>query len=562
MKLKIGTKIIGGNLIILLLLAVVSVLGLVRLNAINTNVAQVVDQNYPGAKYALEINVDFMSALNRLRNLYISGDPQKVIQMRGDLAKAQQELTELAKYMTTAEGQKMVSDFQDELKTFEAEANETAELLLNNERDTARANMEGHLQDSSDQLRAQVAALVERKDQQVMENGKASKELVSSTTTIVLVVGVVALLIGLAVGITLSLAITRPLAKLVSGMDTVAKGDLTHTVRIKTGDELEDAARVFAQMSENLKALIAKVSDTAEQVAASSEELSSSAQQVGQVTGQVAEAVAQIAKGADESAKAAQSSSDVVENMAASIHQMSASAQNVASHASGTLKIAEEGSGAVEQAVHQMGVIAGTTHAAAEAVKGLGERSQQIGQIVETITGIADQTNLLALNAAIEAARAGEQGRGFAVVAEEVRKLAEQSRQAAEQISGLVRDIQNETDKAVTTMEAGSKEVVSGTKVVGSAGEAFDAIVKAVQAAVAQIQEVGAATQELAAGTDQVVKSVETIAAITEEAASGTEEVSASTEEQSASVEEIAASSESLAEMAQELQKAVSVFKL
>jgi methyl-accepting chemotaxis protein len=196
------------------------------------------------------------------------------------------------------------------------------------------------------------------------------------------------------------------------------------------------------------------------------------------------------------------------------------------------------------------------------AVRNLGNRSNEIGRIVEVITGIADQTNLLALNAAIEAARAGEQGRGFAVVAEEVRKLAEQSRTAAEQISGLIGEIQNDTNNAVTTMDAGGREVAAGTEAVEKAGAAFAAIANAVQGMVARIQEVSAATQSLAAGSQQAVKAVESIAAITEEAAAGSQEVGASAQEQSASVQEIASSSESLAQMAQELQRAVAEFSI
>lgn len=562
MKLSVAAKIIGGIFIVIALMAALAIVSLVQVNHIGGQTTELVEMNYPGVKDALETDVDIMSALNRLRNLYITGDLTRVKLLDDDLAAAEKSAQGLAKYMTTVEGQKMVSDLRNELQRFAAESKETADLIVKGDKEAAFRNLTEHVQPPVNSLREQTAALVNRKEKQLEENGHMTEAAINRTRTLLLTFTAVALVLGIGIGVVTSLSISRPLNKLVEGMGIVAKGDLTHNIQIKTGDELERAAKAFTQMSDSLKALIGQVAHTAEQVAASSEELSSSAQQVGQVTQQVAETINQLAKGADEQAKQAQETGSVVENMSASIQQVSASAQKMTHDASSAAETADKGQQAVNQAIHQMNTIKSTVDESAVAVKGLGERSQQIGRIVEVITGIADQTNLLALNAAIEAARAGEQGRGFAVVAEEVRKLAEQSREAAEQISNLVREIQGETSRAVERMDAGTQEVAEGAEVVANTGKAFQSIAEAVQTVVAQIQEVSAAMQSLASGSEQVVKSVESIAAITQESAAGAQEVSASSEEQSASVEEIAASSESLAEMAQELQRAVSQFKL
>ncbi len=392
-------------------------------------------------------------------------------------------------------------------------------------------------------------------DQQNQADAQAARN--TSLAAIVIVA-----LFSILVGLWVAGLIVNPVRKVQEVAEALAEGDLSRTAPVKSKDEVGLMAAAVNQAVENLRHLVRQVANTSEQVAASSEELATSAQAVGQVTQQVASTIGQLAQGADQQAKSAQDAGRVVENMSASIQQVAASSQRMSTDATGAVATAEDGRKAVDQAISQMATIKSTVDASAVAVKGLGERSQEIGRIVEVITGIADQTNLLALNAAIEAARAGEQGRGFAVVAEEVRKLAEQSREAAEQISSLIREIQGETAKAVETMESGTREVAAGAEVVGKSGRAFEAIVEAVQTVVAQIHEVGAATQQLATGSQQVVKSVESIAAITEQSAAGAEEVSASSEEQSASVEEIAASAESLAEMAQDLQKAVASFKL
>ncbi len=198
----------------------------------------------------------------------------------------------------------------------------------------------------------------------------------------------------------------------------------------------------------------------------------------------------------------------------------------------------------------------------AEVVSKLGESSKQIGEIVDVISGIAGQTNLLALNAAIEAARAGEQGRGFAVVADEVRKLAEQSHEAAQKIAHIVREIQTETTSVVTVMQQGTVDVARGSDVIISTGERFTAIVNLVEHLNSEIQEISAASEQLSASSEEVVKSVDSVKHLAGETAANTQTISAAAEEQSASMEEIAASSQALSSLADELQMVVRRFKI
>ncbi|BCJ86548.1 hypothetical protein skT53_15330 [Effusibacillus dendaii] len=222
----------------------------------------------------------------------------------------------------------------------------------------------------------------------------------------------------------------------------------------------------------------------------------------------------------------------------------------------------EEGNQAIRTAISQMNSIQNTVSGLAKVITGLGERSQEIGQIVEAITSIASQTNLLALNAAIEAARAGEHGRGFAVVADEVRKLAEQSSISAQQISELIATIQEETNKAVESMERGTKEVSEGITAVNLAGESFEQIGHSITDVSSQMQEVSAASKQMSTNSQQVIKSIDTISEITESTAAGAQNVSAASEEQLATMEEITASANALAQMAEELQKIVMKFKV
>jgi len=220
------------------------------------------------------------------------------------------------------------------------------------------------------------------------------------------------------------------------------------------------------------------------------------------------------------------------------------------------------GEDTVSKAIKQMGKVEATVNSSADVVERLGERSKEIDQIVEAISNIAGQTNLLALNAAIEAARAGEHGRGFSVVAEEVRKLAEQSQEAAKQISGLISVIQTDTNEAVLAMNQGTQEVKIGTTLVGNSGEAFKEIQNIVSDVSGKVQAISASVEELSSSSLQIVDSVNEIDKLSGKSSEETQSVSAATEEQSASVQEIASASQTLANIAVELQKKASKFQI
>ncbi|MBU2701346.1 methyl-accepting chemotaxis protein [Sporomusaceae bacterium BoRhaA] len=356
---------------------------------------------------------------------------------------------------------------------------------------------------------------------------------------------------------------SKPISLIRDECLLLAQGDLREReAKVSSEDEIGQLAKGFQEMRRNLRELVAKVHSQSEQLAASSEELTASSEQSAQVVTQVAESISDVAHGAEKQLNAVGEASSVVEQMSVGIQQVAASANQAASNSSQAAGKAIDGDKSVEKAVSQMAHIEQTVNNSAQVIAKLGERSKEIGQIVDAISGIAGQTNLLALNAAIEAARAGEQGRGFAVVAEEVRKLAEQSQEAAKQIATLIGEIQGDTDKAVVAMDEGTREVKVGTEVVTTAGRAFKEIAKLVTQVAEQVKEISAAIQQMASGSQQIVASVKEIDGHSKAAVGKTQTVSAATEEQSASMEEIASSSQSLAKLAQDLQEAVSKFRV
>jgi len=354
-----------------------------------------------------------------------------------------------------------------------------------------------------------------------------------------------------------------PLRLLVARTKEIAAGNLAgRKLGLDTKDEIGRLSTEFDVMVKNLSGLVQHISLASEHMASASEELAASAEQSAQAANQVACAITEVAAGASAQVRAVHAANNVVESMATNIQQIATNAGGVASVAEETSNAATVGGKAIDTAISQMSSVESVVGESAKVVVTLGERSKEIGQIVDTISGIAGQTNLLALNAAIEAARAGEQGRGFAVVAEEVRKLAEQSQDAAKKIAVLIGQIQSDTDRAVSAMASGNREVRQGTEVVNAAGEAFSEIQILINKVSGQVQGISGAIQQLAASSQQIVSDVKEIDMCSQDTAAQSETVSAATEEQSASIEEITYSSKALAKLAEELQVAIREFTI
>lgn len=409
----------------------------------------------------------------------------------------------------------------------------------------------------------QIEKAIEINSKEAEKAAKASVNLNKSGKRVVDILSILAVVLGVVITLFLTRIISRPMVIMAKAAKSIASGDLTgDEIKLKNRDEIGDLAASFNGMRNNLHSLILQVEISAEHVAASSEELTASSEQIREATEQIALTMEKVAVGSEKQTRSIDESTSSVNELSVGVHHIATNAESVTHAAIQASEIALEGNQTIQTTVNQMNAINRTVDGLAHAVKGLGERSQEIGHIVEVITGIATQTNLLALNAAIEAARVGEHGKGFAVVANEVRKLAEQSKQSAEQIAQLIAAIQDETTQAVQLMEAGTQEVAEGIHAVHIAGESFERIQRSVNDVANQIQEVSAASQQMSASTEQVVHSINVISGIAETTSSGSQHVSAAVEEQLASMEEITASAAALSRMSEELQLLLGKFKV
>jgi methyl-accepting chemotaxis protein len=391
------------------------------------------------------------------------------------------------------------------------------------------------------------------------------KEVTNAALSAGLMLGgilLIAVLLAIAAAFYVAKSIAQPIQKVVEYVSVVAGGNLSKQVSATGVREVEQLVDGLNNMTSSLRGIILSTSSVAETLAASAQELAASATEVGRSSEEVANTIQRVSADADGQLRMAETSAGVMSEMLGCIKETVLTMDGVEYVSQESEKAAENGIEKITHAVSLMEDIQKDVSNTARMIHELGEKSRHIGQIVEVISNIAGQTNLLALNAAIEAARAGEQGRGFAVVAEEVRKLAEQSEEAAKEIAEIISAIQSETIETVNAMDRGTKAVGDGAKVVADSGTAFEDIYKSVKMMNEQTKYVVELMAKQQKNSSEVEQAVGQIGNSARTNADSAQEVAASSEAQNASVQEIISAVNGVATMASDLQGYVNKFKL
>ena len=389
-----------------------------------------------------------------------------------------------------------------------------------------------------------------------------SEEIFSGIWMTTIVALTIVVIISIVILVLLLKNIKSSVDTILAGSRHIASGDLRSKIELDGDDEFAHIAHQFNTMVESMQKMIRKIKTTATDVAGSSEELTANANQSAQVTQNVAQSITEVAEAAEKQLQIIDESRITVQDFQRGLEEAITNQRRAREQTQATAEKAAEGNAFVQTTVDQMNSIAITVQQTGEIVSKLGERSKEIGNIVEIISSISGQTNLLALNAAIEAARAGEHGRGFAVVAEEVRKLAEESQNASQQISELIHSIQEETDRAVASMEEGRREAEKGKENVTATGEIFSRILGMVEDVKTASLAVSKRVLELRENMNSIIEGMGAVDSSAKGIGSESQNVSAATEEQAAGMEEIASSSRSLADMATDLQSETDKFKV
>ena len=580
MQLRIGTKIAGGFAAVLLLLGFMTCMAIYSLYAAESQVTTL-HQTNRRLMLAMKMDTEAANVLANLRGFVAFGDENYVRLAEDSTNKITSMATELKQLLRDEKLQKQVDELVGDVTMYKIKL--TGELLpaVKNYYAATRALREGTISAElaeSRRLRAislamefnsqaqsvkrSILTLVEIDEKVVAETVETTMTAASQAVKFAAGFGIVSLAIGIVLSILLSRAVRRPLKVLAAGAALYSRGDLTRPINVSSHDEIGEVGAAMNRMQGHLKSLVLNIRQNSEMLANAAQQLQSNVDQSAESANSVAQAIGEVAGGAGTQSATIERVISGVAKRAEEIDQMARQATAVMDHSVVAARKADDGNAAAENAIRQMDQLETTVGHSAEAVTKLGRMSQEIGQIVGTISEIAGQTNLLALNAAIEAARAGESGRGFAVVADEVRKLAEQSNNAAQQIAKLIGEIQAETENAVASMSNGTREVQTGAIAVRKAGLSFQEINQLVANVSTQIRGINDSFESLASGSSVIVAAMQELQQIGATTVEQTQQVSAATQEQSAAMQEIAASGHERSKFAGELQQAVNQFKV
>ena len=396
---------------------------------------------------------------------------------------------------------------------------------------------------------------------QAQDQAAASHATYESARTATIVVILIIALLTVGIGYYFYRLIGGFLSQFLDVSQRVYRGDMTVNLDYDTQDEFGKIANSYNDTLGKIRSITAEIQKIANELTHSAETMSTGVNESAQVVNSIAVSINDIAELSMSQNKNVDTASSALDNIVNSVNDVADLAKQTADKANDVGTTVNQGIEGINVIVQHMNRIETMVRTSADQVDTLGHRSEEIGQIVETIVNISGQTNLLALNAAIEAARAGEHGRGFAVVAEEIRKLAENSQDAAQHIAELIGTIQDETKKAVEAMHNGNKGVRQGTDVVKEAMGEFSQVTGMVDSMVAQMAQVADHIHQVSAESNNVVEATSQVTNDSNKIASETQQVSAASEEQSATMHELANENTKLADMAKRLQEQLNVFR-
>jgi methyl-accepting chemotaxis protein len=552
-NLKIGAKIIGIVAVILALAVVIAAVGLFFLNGMNSRLNGIVDVSAAKIKLAARINRNLVEIGRAEKNLILADTKEEMDTYATPIAEyaseLEQRMTELEQLVDAA-GAAKLDQFHEAYDEYLSINEQVRQLARADSVEQAEDLSQGDGRVAFDSAAAAMAEIVNQNEADLATDKKASDQSFQQALIIEIAVALVALLVGLALGIFVSRGISRNLVTIVEAAEGISDGDIDQKVEVESNDEVGQLATAFQRMIAYLREMAGGAGRIAEgdltveitprsnrdilgnAMVAMKDALSAMAGQTGEATANIGTATNQILAATSEQASTASQQASAVSETTSTVQEARQTAEQsadrarlVAEAAEESRAVADQGLEAVQNTATGMREVQEQVGTIAETILSLSEQTQRIGEIIATVEDIADQSNLLALNAAIEAARAGETGKGFAVVAGEVRGLAEQSVQATDRVRDILSEIQKAANTAVMVTEEGSKRADAGVQQAQSTREAIQAINEQIERVAQAAQQIAASARQQLAGMDQIGGAMDSINQATAQSEAGTRQV-------------------------------------